>query len=202
MANTSKIMGCRPLGPVIRANVYKHVTGVAIYRYQLSTLHGSGYADTATYTGSAGQALLGSVIGFQEGDWSPANSTYSGYLPANPASVDANGYVNVLIADSPEQLFLMEEDTGGTALTQSAVGLGCVPTLIGTTGSTISGVSHAVLDRSLSGTAPCTNLNLQLIKLWDKPDNAYGNFAKWVVRIADHQYNRVNFPVANGSVFI
>jgi len=200
MANTSKICGLRPIGPVIRANVYKHVTGTAIYMNQLATLNGGGYVEGAVYTGTAGEAILGSVVGFLGGDWAPESSSYSGYLPTNPTSVDSNGYVNVLIADSPEQLFLIEEDTGGSALTQAAVGLGAVATLIGTTGSTISGVSHAVIDRSNTGTAPSTNLNLQLIKLWDKADNAYGDFAKWVVRINDHQFNRASIPLGSELV--
>ena len=193
MANTSKVTGLRPVYPVIRANVYKHVTGEPIYMYQPATLNGGGYAEIAVTDGTtAGEQLLGSVCGLLLGDWSPETSAYSGYLPANPTDVDSNGYVNVLIADSPEQLFVIEEGTNSTALTQAAVGLGTVITMkTAASGSTISGISQAILDER-ANTAPSSNLNIQLIKLWDKPDNAFGDYAKWVVRINDHQYNPAN----------
>ena len=205
MANTSRQTGLRPINPVIRANTYKHATGSAIYMYQPAALLNTGLAGQALVdsTSAGGQALLGSVIGFLGGDWSPASNAYSGYLPANPAAsqVDVNGNVNVLIADSPEQLFVIEEDTGGSALTLAAVGAGGVMGVQGSataSGSTISGVSFAVLDRSLVVGGACgSNQTLQLIKLWDKPDNAYGDYAKWIVRINDHQYNRASDAISN-----
>lgn len=204
MANTSKICGLRPINPVIRANVYKHVTGLEVYMNQPAKLNGSGYAEQALFNGTSagGQALVGSVVGFLGGDWAPESSSYSGYLPVNPTSADSNGYVNVLIADSPDQLFVIEEDTGGTALTQAACFLGSVMDCIGTTGSTISGVASAVLDRSKTLTAPMSNLTLQLIKKWDKPDNAYGDYCKWIVRINDHQYQRASGVIDDKSTLI
>ena len=192
MANTTRVCGLRPLNPVIRANVYKHVTGVPVYMYSPATLNAGGYAEIAVTDGTtAGEALLGSVVGFLLGDWSPETSTYSGYLPANPSSTDSSGYVNVLVADSPDQLFLIEETTDGTALTQAAVGLGATMMhYTATSGNAMSGVSTVCIAQKSANTAPSSNLNIQLVKLWDKPDNAYGNYAKWVVRILDHQYQR------------
>ena len=204
MANTSKPQGLRPINPYIRATVYKHVTGVPIYMYQPATLNGSGYAELAVTDGTtAGEALLGSVVGILGGDWAPLSVAESGYCPANPpaSSVDANGFVNVLIADSPQQLFLIQESTArATALTQAAVGLGTTPFCVSTvSGSAISGVSTVSMCSGNSYTAPASNLNIQLIKLWDKPDNAYGDYAKWIVRINDHQYQRSGAFLATQS---
>lgn len=206
MANASVKLGFRPLGTVRRANVYKHITGVPIYMYQPATLNADGYAEIAITDGttSATEAILGTVIGFLGGDWSPEASAYSGYLPANPTSTDASGFVNVLIADHPEQLFLLEETTDGTALTQAAVGLGATfKCVTATSGSPQSGVSTVCLAEKSCNTAPRSALNLQLIKLWDKPDNAYGSYAKWVVKIYDHQYKRPGDPLhAGGSELV
>ena len=192
MANTSKQCGLRPLYPVIRANVYKCETSLAHYMYDPVTLNAGGFVQGCQHnTASGATPILGSIIGFLTGNFGPISYAYSGYVPANPAAdqVDSNGYTRALVADSPDQLFVIEEDTGGTALTQAAVGLGGAFTIQGaTTGNTISGVGNTVLDRSLTGTAPTSDLALQLIKLWDKPDNDYGNYAKWVVRIYGHQY--------------
>ena len=191
MANISKICGLRPIVPVVRANVYKCETSKAHYMYEPVKLNAGGFVETIQHnTASGATPILGSIIGIMTGDYGPISNSYSGYVPANPAAdqVDSSGYINVLVADSPGQLFVIEEDTGGTALTAVAKGLGGGITLIATTGSTISGISHAVLDRSHTGTAPTSDLALQLIGLWDKTDNAYGDYAKWVVKIYGHQY--------------
>jgi len=211
MANSSRQTGLRPINPVIRANIYKYATGNAIFMYQPVTLLNTGLAGQALVDGTSagGQALLGSVIGFLAGDWSPVDNDQSGYIPANPDAnqLDSNGNVNVLVADSPDQLFVIEEDTGGSALTLASVGAGGVMTTQGigaaaTSGNTISGVSNAVLDRSLVGAGAGSNLTLQLIKLWDKPDNAYGDYAKWIVRINDHQYQRASDATSNQGEII
>jgi len=205
MANTNKFCGLRPIYPYIRAQVYKHVTGVPVFMYQPATLNNGGYAELAVMDGTtAGEALLGSVVGILGGDWSPLSVSESGYAPANPAaaSVDANGYMNVLIADSPEQLFLIQETTDGTALTQAAVGLGTVPFCVtAASGSTISGISTVHIGSATTVmAAPLSNLNLQLVKLWDKPDNAFGAYAKWIVRINDHQFSRAGAYLELGEL--
>ena len=190
MANTSRKCGLRPINQpfgAIRCNYYKAVTGAAYYLYTPVALNANGYV---TWLGGLGNssdnAMLGSVVAFLDGDWGPVDNSYN-YVPANPSSVDADGLINVLVADDPQQQFVIEEDTGGTALTSAAKGAQVGIGLQATSGSTISGICNCLIDRSTIGTN-LSNGCLQLIKLWDKPDNDYGNYAKWVVKPAIHAY--------------
>ena len=73
-----------------------------------------------------------------------------------------------------------------TALTAVAANAGAAIVFQSTTGNTTTGVSNAVLDRSTVGTG--TDMVIQLIRKLDKPDNEYGDYCKWVVRIARHRY--------------
>ena len=191
MANTKKTCGLRPIDQPfgnVRVTHYKAVTGNELYRYMPVNLNASGYIEAATL--GSDNTLIGSIVGFMDGDWAPVDEDYSGYVAANPSSVDSNGYINVLVADDPYQLFVIEEDTGGSALTIAAIGAGVDMAFLATSGSTLSGVCNVVLDRSTVGTN--TGQQLALVKLWDKDDNAYGNYAKWIVRIHNHRLNPPN----------
>lgn len=206
MANTSKQCGLRPIDQPygnIRCNIYKMATGADIFLYEPVQLTSDGYAQlVACSSASTTVPILGSVIGLMTSYFGPIDDAQS-YIPAAPASgqVDSSGLINVQVADDPDQFFVLEEDTGGTALTKAAVGLGGCFTIQGaTTGNTATGISNYVLDRSRVGTEPSSSLSLQLIKLWDKPDNAYGNYAKWIVRINDHQFKRQTLNTASALI--
>lgn len=192
MANTRKTCGLQPINITSdKVHFYKAVTGAAYYRGTPVSLNASGYVEWAGMSvGTGGVTIVGSIVGFLDGKWAPGSEAQSGYISANPDGVDANGYINVAVADDPSQLFLIEEDTGGSALTVASNFLGGVMTVLATSGNTVSGVANVVLDRSNCATAPSSNMTLQLIKKWDKEDNDYGNYCKWIVRINDHSYNR------------
>ncbi len=185
MANTSRIQGIRPIDQPygsVRVNYYKAQTGQAMYKNMPLVQNNSGYVAEATP--GVLNDLCGVAVGYLDGEWGPIDNA-QGYVATNPSNVDTNGLINVLVADDPSQYFLIEEDTGGSALTVSAINNACSWIYTATTANTSSGYSNAVLDRSTVGTG--TDLNLKLIKLWDKPDNAYGDWAKWVVKIIRHQ---------------
>ncbi len=199
MPNTSHVTGLRPINQPyggVRANIYEATTGSAYYMYQPVDLDANGRVVAAT-AGSAGNGffMLGSIVGLANDAFGPPDDAYSGYIPANPVSVNSAGLINILVADDPNQLFVIEEDTGGTALDAQAVVAGGVFTFLATTGSTVSGVCRAVLDRSAVATT--TDLTLRLIKKWDKPDNAYGNYCKWVVQIIQHRLTALTRPAGS-----
>ncbi len=199
MANTSHITGLRPINQpygAVRANIYEAATGSAYYMYQPVDLDANGRV-VAAIAGSAGNGffILGSIVGLFNDAFGPPDDAYSGYIPANPASVNSAGVIKILVADDPNQLFLIEEDTGGTALDAQAIGAGGVFTFLATTGNTVSGVCNAVLDRST--VAATTDLTLRLIKKWDKPDNAHGNYCKWVVQIIQHRLTALTRPAGS-----
>ena len=186
MPNSSHVMGLRPIDQPfgnISANYYEAATGVAIYLYQPVDLDSNGRVVVAG--ANSGNFIVGSVLGVYDDAFGPLANPYAA---ANPASTNSAGLLKVLVADDPQQYFLIEEDTGGSALTAQAVNAGANFTYTGTTGSTISGVANAVLDRSTL-IAGGSNQQFRLIKKWDKPDNAYGNYCKWIVKVYLHRHN-------------
>jgi hypothetical protein len=199
MANTSKICGLRPINQpfgAIRCNYYEAATGTALYMYQPVDLDANGRVVVATASNAT--LILGSVLGVFDGGFGPLLKDYSGYAPANPTGLNysaSDGLLKVLVADDPGQLFVIEEDTGGSALTAQEIGTACSFTYTATTGNTISGISYAVLDRST--TATTTDNTLRIIKKWDKPDNAYGDYCKWVVQINRHRLTPMTLVAGN-----
>ena len=107
------------------------------------------------------------------------------------------------VADDPQQLFTLEEDTGGGTVIGSlnSVGQTVHYTFLATTGSTVSGIAQAVLDSST--VANDTGGVLTLVKAYDiinedgTTNSLTLNFAKWVVRINSHQ----NGPIQSGGLW-
>ena len=199
MANVTGKKGLRPINQPygnIRCNYYQATTGAAFYMYQPVDLDANGRVTTAI-AGSVGNfSLVGSIIGMADDSFGPINNSFSGYLPANPAMTGSGGFVNLLVADDPGQYFVIEEDTGGTALTAQSAHAGCTFTYLATSGSTVSGIANVVLDRSEIATT--SDLTLRIIKKLDKPDNAYGDYCKWIVSINRHRLT--NQGIASGTL--
>ena len=195
MANVTGKKGLRPINQPygnIRCNYYQAVTGQEYFMYQPVDLDANGRVVVATASDQT--MILGSIVGMADDSFGPISSSYSGYLPTNPAMSGSGGFVNLLVADGIEQQFIIEEDTGGTALTQQAVNAGACFTYTATTGNTVSGIANVVLDRSTIATG--TGMQLRLIKKADRIDNAYGDYCDWIVSINRHRLS----PGANAAV--
>ena len=123
---------------------------------------------------TAGDAnkITGVIIGFLA---NPSNLT----LNYNPASTERVA----IVADSPLQEFMIQEETAGTALAVTSVGLNA-NVVFAESGSTVTGLSGAELDT----TTPATDATFQLkiLRLLDAPENAIGQHAKWRVKINNH----------------
>ena len=92
-----------------------------------------------------------------------------------------------LVADDPNLLFEIQEVSGGTALTSTEVGLNA--NVVVGSGSTVTGMSAMELDNSTE--ANTADLDLRIVGLVKRPDNAYGEHAKWLVMISTHQLNNM-----------
>ena len=99
-----------------------------------------------------------------------------------PASDPAIWYA--LVVDDPNVIFEVQEESNGTALAAADVGLN----QIGATGTDNGYVSGWQLS-SATGATPNTTatLQLRLLGLSRKPDNAFGAYAKWLVQINVHE---------------
>lgn len=127
-------------------------------------------------TAGTGDPILGAFIGVSNG---PAGSgfTVTRDLPVyRQASIANYGFVS----DDPNLLFAIQEDSVGGAIA-AATSAGALADLVAGTGSTVTGMSGWMLDSSTVGTG--ATLQVKVIELFRGPDNALGNFAKWVIRL-------------------
>lgn len=93
----------------------------------------------------------------------------------------------VMVADDPNLLFEVQEDSDGGALAATAAGGTCQ--LIGfTSGSTVTGRSAIELDSSNLSEISDTDDDVRIIGLAQRADNEVGVNARWLVRLNNHQY--------------
>jgi len=146
------------------------------------------YPTVAKATLTANAAWVGAVVGFEP--VSPELSTQDPnevvYRPASTA-----GYV--LVADDPDQLFVIGEDETGAAIVTADIGnLGLV--VAGAGGSTVYGRSSAVLDSSTVATGT-TNGQVQVLGLVDRADFGLGGDGQlFKVRINPQQHQVATPP--------
>lgn len=126
-------------------------------------------------------ALRGVIVGL---------GRYPGLI-ANPSNLDITyrpaSDPNVwyaLVADDPNLLFELQEESNGQALAAADVGLNT----IGCSGSGNGFVSGWQVS-SYGGATPGTTatLQLRLMGLVQRPGNSYGAYAKWLVQINVHE---------------
>ncbi len=128
-------------------------------------------------TAGATHPVLGGFIGVCNG---PAGSGYTltRDLPVyRQASIANYGFV----CDDPNQLYAIQEDSVGGAIAIS-VGAFSNGNLVAGSGSTTTGFSGWMLDSSTVANNADT-AQLKLLGILRGPDNAVGNYAKWVVRL-------------------
>lgn len=95
------------------------------------------------------------------------------------------------VADDPTLLFEMQESAAGTALTANDIGLNA--DFVVANASTVTGLSATTLNNATEATT--NTLDLKIVGFANKPNNAVGESAKWIVRINRHQYsNQVAGP--------
>ena len=119
---------------------------------------------------AAGDAIRGVVVGV---------------LPDTRESLPyraASTLRKVLVADDPDLVFEIQEDSVGGALTADECGENA--DLIVAVGSTLTGRSRMQLD---SSTHVATAAQLRILRLVRRADNEIGANAKWEVAINEHE---------------
>ena len=197
MANDE--LGLTGLKPFVRAGervnseYYRINTAQALYRFQPVAMNNSGQVQVHPLIAEL-SPLLGPVLNFLD--------TAQAGLPANLTDLTQNGFldssVNALarVADDPNQLYMLEEDTGGTLIgTENSAGQTVLWTYTATTGNTTTGVANVVLDRSTLATT--TGPTLTIVKAYREYVNRDGtindtslSFAKWIVFINTQQRDK------------
>jgi len=183
MANVDKPFGLRPLGNLSATGGQKQYgyeiadnQSGAIYQGDLVTVY-DGYLvkfAPATHT-----AAVGVFNGCNYIDPSSGKPTWKNFYPG---SVNiTSGKIIADVIDDPSQLFIIQVDE---SVAQTQIGMNA--DVVGSTGSTTTGVSAMELDSSTI--AKTAALNLKIVGLWDVPNNSFGTNAVVVVKINEHLY--------------
>jgi len=187
MANVDAPFGLRPVryvsgapynGACNRYYIPASDTAAAVYVGGLVKLAGGADADgipTVTGNVSSGNPVVGVVIGVE-----PVTADSTMHRVNSTARY-------VLVADDPNLLFEVQEDSDGGALTVGAAGATCALTGF-TSGSATTGRSAIEIDSSGLSETSDTDDDVRIIRLSQKVDNAVGTNAIWEVRLNVHQY--------------
>jgi len=126
-------------------------------------------------TAGATNRITGVVIGFE-----PTGPFPLKYRPASTA-------MYIYVADDPALLFEMQENSTPSALASTNIGQNV--NVVAGTGSTATGFSGFQIDSNTAATT--ATLQLRLIAVQQRIDNAIGANAKWLVAI--------NLPTETGA---
>jgi len=183
MANIDKAFGLRPIGNLSATGAQKQY-GYEIADNQAGTIfQGDLVALSAGFITRFLPATHTAAVGVFNGcnyiDPTTGKPTFKNFYPG---SVNiTTGKIIADVIDDPSQLFLIQCDAGFVA-----ADVGKNADVIGTGGSTTTGVSTMELNSSTLATTAA--LNLKTVGLYNVPSNEYGSFAVVVVKINEHVY--------------
>jgi hypothetical protein len=106
--------------------------------------------------------------------------TFKNYYPGS-VNVASGQVINADVLDDPNQLFLVQCDEGFVA-----ADVGKNADVVGTGGSTTTGISTMELDSSTLANSAA--LNLKVVGLYNDVNNEFGTNAVVVVKINEHVY--------------
>jgi hypothetical protein len=186
MANVDVPQGLRPLrylsGAPYNGAVNRYFVPdtdiVNIFLGGLVKLAGSADSEgVPTVTGdiTTGDAVIGVVSGVEE-----ITQDSTTFREASTARY-------VFVADDPNLLFEVQEDSVGGALVAGDIGE--VADLTGlTSGSTVTGRSAIEIDSNTSTGSGDGTEDVFISRLSQRPDNVFGTNAKFLVRLNNHTY--------------
>ena len=194
MANVNKPTGLSPVRYLNGApwtgggNIYSIAYNYNTALYIGDPVISSGTADTNGVAGialaAATGAIRGVIVGIGRSESllaNPSNLTVN-YYPANGDGVNSPWYA--LVVDDPNVIFEVQEHSNGTALAATEVGLNQVLYLAAGNGF----VSGWMLASYSDATPASTNtLQVRLLGLARRSDNAFGAYAKWLVQLNVHE---------------
>lgn len=184
MANVDSPFGLKPVRYLSGApyngavNYYSTVTGDATAIYigdpvitsgTASTIDGMIYQDVDQ--AATGDVITGVVVGVV-----PVTRESTIYREASTQRI-------LMVADDPGLVFEIQEVSGGTALAANDIGLNA--NFVVAAGSATTGLSGVELNNATEATT--NTLDVQIVGFVNRPDNAVGEHAKWLVRINRHQ---------------
>lgn len=194
MAQASAPFGFKPWERVIHAGLYVVPTAptlnimlqdmVAADPAAIATTKGNGLAavaiaDSAIISTTVGAILLGSVLACFDEDMDPIL-----YIPAaRVGDGTVAGYV--LVADSPDQLYLAQEDSVTDDIALADVGLNFEIYSPGVSlGNTSTGISKQMIDSNSHATTITVSVKVLSAHPDDNPVNDH--YSRWICKINAH----------------
>lgn len=205
MANDNYPRGLVPVNwPKINAHYYRVGTGVDIFLGEVVDLASTGFITNAIDVSTAGTIqAIGVAVGFA-GPLKKGLANDDPFLDASDLTTLASGLETgdrwILVADDPDQEFIVQGDTGGTLATLAAVGESAALIYRATSGNTNSGWANLELDASTNAASTAqivviTGLH-DAVNVDGTENTAGANFAKWRVRIQQHRKRGVTAGTA------
>lgn len=197
MANANRPTGLSPVRSILGApfneqvQLYSIAPAYATALYIGDPVISSGTSDSRGIAGITLAAATGPIRGVIVGLGTDVG------LIANPQNLDityrpAAAQTKTwyaLVADDPNMIFEVQEHANGTQLSPTEVGLNQV-LFLGTGNGYVSGWQLASVT---DATPAVTNtLQVRLLGLAQRQDNAFGANAKWLVKINNHEFTLGN----------
>ncbi len=201
MANVNRPSGYTPVGYLNgaawngQARIYSIIAtyGTALYIGDpvVSSSTADAYGVSGINIGGETGALRGVIVGLYDSGSASAvmGPPTAGTITNNTLIYRPASHANVwyaAVVDDPNVIFEVQEESNGTALAATDVGLN----QIGATGSGNGYISGWQLSSATGATPNTTNtLQLRLLGLASKPagTNVFGAYAKWLVQINVHE---------------
>jgi len=183
MANVNKAFGLRPIGNLSATGAQKQY-GYEIADNQAGTIfQGDLVVLTAGFISRFLPATHTAAVGVFNGcnyiDPTTGKPTFKNFYPG---SVNiTSGKIVADVIDDPNQLFLIQCNAS-----IAATDIGKNADVVGTGGSTTTGISSMELASSTLATTAA--LNLKVVGLYNDVNNEYGTNAVVVVKINEHVY--------------
>lgn len=193
MANSNRPAG---LVPVSYLNGAPWTGGGSVYAIPSNDTNAYAIGDPVTIAGNADTAGIPTVVLSTAG----TTNVVTGAVVATSGSIFGSAYFDptnlntvvipatktkvyyVLVVDDPNVIFEIQEIGTGTVLTAAEVGLNA-SLVSGTNNGYVSGW---MLDNSTEATTAA--LQLKILRLAPRRDNALGQYAKWWVLINNHTF--------------
>ena len=195
MANTDFPRGLVPLDyPYMPVRAYRVSTGADLFLGMPVERAADGYIGPVAVSSLGAVQSIGVVVGFL-GTMKRGLATNDPFLdvsdltPPTPSSDTGDRYA--LVADNPNQEFVIQGDTGGTLAALADAGLAVNLIYRATSGNTDTGWANLEFDASssvASNSGICQLSRLEDSINVDGTENTVAaNYQRWIVRLLHHQ---------------
>jgi hypothetical protein len=205
MANDNLPRGLVPINwPKVSGHYYRIGTATDVFLGELVDIASTGFLTNAIDVTTAGIVqALGAVVGFA-GPLKKGLATDDPYLDVSDLAPLASGLESgdrwAFVADDPEQVYIVQGDTGGTIAGLASVGESAALIYRATSGSTTSGWANLELDASTNTAS--TGQVVRIVGIHDAvntdgtENTAAANYCKYQVRILTHRLSQSNLTSA------